>query len=191
MFSPLHYRFANNIRTLMHPAVMICMTECGTNPPTFLLQTAWCGVCCLAHYNRRIPCVFRLILLATGEHGEAKDITCIKKPNSSSFQALPTFKGLGSWSQQRVTDSVPLGGGRQRTGVGRGWWWGLREAQPPLDKLELQTVETCEIRMEPSLLRCDMRDRAHSGSPCTVQLPRQTPWFFPLCYFGLLFFGQI
>lgn len=35
---------------------------------------------------------------------------------------------------------------------------GLREAQPPLDKLEFQTVETCEIRMEPSLLCCDLKD---------------------------------
>lgn len=56
---------------------------------------------------------------------------------------------------------------------------GLREAQPPLDKLELQTVETCEIRMEPSLLRCDLKDRARSGSPSAVQLPRQTPSFCP------------
>lgn len=91
-----------------------------------------------------------------------------KTPSSSSFQALPTFKGLGSQSQRRVTDSVFLWveeGGRQ------GWvrWDGdgeLCEAQPPLDKLELQTVETCEIRMEPSLLRCDLKDRACSGPPC-------------------------
>lgn len=47
-----------------------------------------------------------------------------------------------------------------------GW---LREARPPLDKLELQTVETCEIRMEPSLLRCDLEDGAGSGSPVTAQ----------------------
>lgn len=66
-----------NMRT--YPAVVICMAECGTNPPAFLLQTAGCGLFCLAHYNQRISCVFRLILLATGEHEEAKDITCIKK----------------------------------------------------------------------------------------------------------------
>lgn len=29
----------------------------------------------------------------------------------------------------------------------------------------MQTVETCEIRMEPSLLHCDLKDRARSGSP--------------------------
>lgn len=34
-------------------------------------------------------------------------------------------------------------------GLVMGW---LRAARPPLDKLELQTVETFEIRMEPSLL---------------------------------------
>lgn len=51
----------------------------------------------------------------------------------------------------------------------------LREAQPPLDKLEFQTVETCEIRMEPSLLRCYLKDREHSNSPSTAQLPTQTP----------------
>lgn len=49
-------------------------------------------------------------------------------------------------------------------------WGGVAGAQPPLDKLELQTVETCEIRMEPSLLRCDLRDRVHSGWSSTVQL---------------------
>lgn len=100
-----------------------------------------------------------------------------KKPNSSSFQALPTFKGLGSWSQQRVTDRVFLWA-EADGGQGRVRWdgdGGLREAQPPLDKLELQTVETCEIRMEPSLLRCDLKDRARSGSPSSVRLPRQTP----------------
>lgn len=78
-------------------------------------------------------------------------------------------------------------------GPGQDWvQWdgdrGLREAQPPLDKLELQT---CEIRMEPCLLRCDLKDRARSGSPFTVRLPRQTPDAAPLCCFDLLFFGQI
>lgn len=57
-------------------------------------------------------------------------------------------------------------------GVGGGM---VRETQTPLDKLELQTVETCEIRMEPSLLYCDLKDRAGKDSPFTVQLPRQTP----------------
>lgn len=65
-------------------------------------------------------------------------------------------------------------------GAGQEWvQWdgdrGLRKAQPPLDKFELQTVETCEIRMEPCLLCCDLKDRARSSSPFTVRLPRQTP----------------
>lgn len=47
-----------------------------------------------------------------------------------------------------------------------GW---LREARPPLDKLELQTVETCEIRMEPSLQGCDPEDGAGGGSAVRVQ----------------------
>lgn len=78
--------------------------------------------------------------------------------------------------------SVPLGGGRQRTrrgGVDGLVMGGLCEAQPPLDKLELQTVETREIRMEPCLLCLDLEDRACSGSSSTVQLPRQTPYFCP------------
>lgn len=83
---------------------------------------------------------------------------------------------------------VEAGGGQGRVrGAGDG---GLREAQPPLDKLELQTVETCEIRMEPSLLRCDLKDRARSGSPSAVQLPKP-PDSAPLCCSALLFFGQI
>lgn len=51
-------------------------------------------------------------------------------------------------------------------GTVMGW---LREARPPLDKLELQTVETCEIRMEPSLLGCDPEDGAGGGSAVRVQ----------------------
>lgn len=76
-------------------------------------------------------------------------------------------------------------------GTVMGW---LREARPPLDKLELQTVETCEIRMEPSLLRCDPEDGAGGGSAVRVQTNPDAvspPPLPPLCCFDLLLFGQI
>lgn len=63
--------------TGMYLTEELCMAERGTNPLAFVLQTARCGVRCQAYYNQRISCVFRLLLLATGKHGEAKDITCI------------------------------------------------------------------------------------------------------------------
>lgn len=31
----------------------LCMAECDTNPPTFFLQTAQCGVRCWAYYSQR------------------------------------------------------------------------------------------------------------------------------------------
>lgn len=73
-------------------------------------------------------------------------------------------------------------------GTVMGW---RREARPPLDKLELQTVETCEIRMEPRLLPCDPEDGAAVGvqtNPDAVS-PSLPP--HPLCCFDLLLFGQI
>lgn len=87
-------------------------------------------------------------------------------------------KGLLNWSQKKVSDSAFLwmeavaGQGWVRHDGDGGWGRGVRETQTPLDKLELQTVE---IRMEPSLLYCDLKDRAGKDSPFTVQLPRQTP----------------
>ena len=69
---------------------------------------------------------------------------------------------------------------------------GLREAQPPLDKLELQTVETCEIRMEPSLLRCDLEDRGTQRLAVHSAASQTSPLILtPLCCSALLFFGQI
>lgn len=73
------------------------------------------------------------------------------------------------------------------------WWVGGHERlNPPLDKLELQTVETCEIRMEPSLRGCDLKDCAGSGSLFTVRLPRQTPESAPaLPFVVLILFGPV
>lgn len=168
------------------------MAESDTNPRAFLLQTARCGVFCLAPLQ---PGDLLCLYVDPAGHKETqrgKGHYLYKKPNSSSFQALPTFKGLCSRSQRRVTDRVfrwPEAGG------GQGVRWdgdgGLREAETPLDKLELQTVETCEIRMEPSLLHCDLKDRARSSSLSAAQLPRRTLDHAPLCCSGLLFFVQI
>lgn len=137
------------------------MVQSDTVAPAFLLQPARCGVSCLAHYKQR---------MSTAKHREEKDITCIKMPHL--FRLCPHLKE----SIKGHCKSVPLGGGRQRTGgLDRMVMGGLWEAQPPLDKLELQTVETREIRMEPCLLCLDLEDRARSGSSSTVQLPRQAP----------------
>lgn len=126
--------------------------------------------------SRHLRCSF----LATREvWKKAKGhITCVQKRslNSSSFQALPTFtyriKRLES--EKGHWQAAPLGGGRRKTG-GRVRWnsdggVATRGLTPPPDKLELQTVETCEIRMEPSLRGWDLRDRARSRSTFTDKL---------------------
>lgn len=62
-----------------------------------------------------------------------------------------------------------------------------QEAQPPLDKLKLQTVETCEIRMEPSLLHHDLKDRALSGRQVHSNNPGKPPDSAPPLLFCFAF----
>lgn len=99
--------------------------------------------------------------------------------HSSTCRALPTFtEESHSRSQEEVSD-----GGWRQTQDGEGEprrWWGGWEARPPLDKLELQTVETREIRMEPSLLGCDPEDGEGSDASSL-----SSPFFVVLICFCL------
>lgn len=74
-----------------------------------------------------------------------------------------------------------MGGGRRRTGRVRCDGDGAAgRLDPLLDKLELQTVEACEIRMEPSLLCCDPEDREGSDA-----FSLSSPFFVVLICFCL------